>query len=355
MKRDLLLPATFAIAMLFCANVADAAEIKLTSLGPIAFGEDGVLFISDPMAAEIYAIETGDTQKGGAETAKFDVADVKTKIAGMLASTIKQIQINDLAVNPISGNVYLSVSRGKDTIVLKVDAKSNDISEFELESAAATKTKLPNPANSKETRRGNQRMSSITDIAYINGQVYVAGLSNEEFASNLRAIQYPFEKVSPGSSIEIYHGAHGAFETRSPVRTFAAYQIDGETNLLAAYTCTPLVRIPLTAMKEKGKVKGTTIAELGNRNRPLDMVVYKKDGKDFILMANSARGVMKVDLANAGSEEPITTRVSGTAGVAYKTIESMKGVTQLDGLNSTHAVVLIELDGESHLKSVELP
>ena len=45
---------------------------------------------------------------------------------------------------------------------------------------------------------------------------------------------------------------------------------------------------------------------------------------------------MKVDLANAGSEEPITTRVSGTAGVAYKTIESMKGVTQLDGLNSTH-------------------
>lgn len=355
MKRDLLLPAMFAWAMLLCANVTHAAEVKLTSLGPIAFGEDGVLFVSDPMAAEIYAIETGDTKEGSAEMATFDVADIKTKIAGMLASATKQIQINDLAVNPISGNVYLSVSRGKDTIVLKVDAKSNEISEFELESVTATKTKLPNAANSKETRRGNQRMSSITDIAYINGQVYVAGLSNEEFASNLRAIQYPFEKVSPGSSIEIYHGAHGAFETRSPVRTFAAYQIDGETNLLAAYTCTPLVRIPLTAMKEKGKVKGTTIAELGNRNRPLDMVVYKKDGKDFILMANSARGVMKVDLENAGSEKPITTRVSGTAGVAYKTIESMKGVTQLDGLNSTHAVVLIELDGSSHLKSVKLP
>ena len=65
-------------------------------------------------------------------------------------------------------------------------------------------------------------MSSITDIAYINGQVYVAGLSNEEFASNLRAIQYPFEKVSPGSSIEIYHGAHGAFETRSPGTDFCS-------------------------------------------------------------------------------------------------------------------------------------
>lgn len=358
MKRNLLTSALIAAAMFTVAvttNASFAAEIKLTSIGPIAFGEDGVLFVSDPMAAEIHAIETGDTKEGGAEKAKFDVEDIKGKIAAMLASTVEQIQISDLAVNPISGNVYLAVSRGKDTIILKVDGESNEISEFELNSKKATKTKLPNPADSKKTRRGNQRMSSITDIAYINGQVYVAGLSNEEFASNLRAIQYPFEKVSPGSSIEIYHGAHGAFETRSPVRTFAAYQIDGETNLLAAYTCTPLVRIPLTAMKEKEKVKGTTIAELGNRNRPLDMVVYKKGGKDFILMANSARGVMKVDLANAGSEEAITTRVSGTAGVSYATIDSLKSVTQLDGLNETHAVVLIEEKGKSMLKSVVLP
>ena len=39
---------------------------------------------------------------------------------------------------------------------------------------------------------------------------------------------------------------------------------------------------------------GTTIAELGNRNRPLDMIVYKKDGKEFLLMSNNSRGVMKI-------------------------------------------------------------
>ncbi len=39
---------------------------------------------------------------------------------------------------------------------------------------------------------------------------------------------------------------------------------------------------------------GTTIAELGNRNRPLDMIVYQKDGKEFLLMSNNSRGVMTI-------------------------------------------------------------
>ena len=54
------------------------------------------------------------------------------------------------------------------------------------------------------------------------------------------------------------------------------------------------MRIPVSELKAGNKVKGTTIAELGNRNRPLDMIVYTKDGKHFILMANSSRGVMKL-------------------------------------------------------------
>jgi hypothetical protein len=36
---------------------------------------------------------------------------------------------------------------------------------------------------------------------------------------------------------------------------------------------------------------GTTIAELGNRNRPTDMIVYRKGGKDYLLIANTSRGV----------------------------------------------------------------
>ena len=44
--------------------------------------------------------------------------------------------------------------------------------------------------------------------------------------------------------------------------------------------------------------KGKTIAELGNRNKPLDMISYKKEGKDYLLMANSSRGVMKISTEN---------------------------------------------------------
>ena len=357
MKRKPLgtLAATIVLGLL-TANAFGAEPVKLTSVGPLAFGPEGVLFVSDPMAATIYAAETGDT-KGDAKSVEIKVDGIKSKIAGMLGAKADQIRINDMAVNPASGNVYLSVSRANNAIVLKVDAKSGKLSEFVLDSSKSTKTKIPNAAASAQGRRGNPRMMSITDLAFVNGQVYVAGLSNEEFASNLRAIQYPFEKVSKGSSIEIYHGAHGKYETRSPVRTFAAYQIDGEMNLLAAYTCTPLVRIPVKALSDNKKVKGTTIAELGNRNRPLDMVVYKKDGKDFILMANSSRGVMKVNLENVDQVEPITARVGGggTAGVTYKTIEDLKNVSQLDGLNAKKAVVLIESESGSQLKTIDLP
>ncbi len=43
----------------------------------------------------------------------------------------------------------------------------------------------------------------------------VAGLSNEEFASTLRSLPFPFKEGESETSVEIYHGAHGKFETRS--------------------------------------------------------------------------------------------------------------------------------------------
>ena len=43
---------------------------------------------------------------------KVEVADLSTKVAAMLGTTADQIAINDVAVNPISGSVYMSVSRG---------------------------------------------------------------------------------------------------------------------------------------------------------------------------------------------------------------------------------------------------
>src|ERR1700722_3934676 len=106
-------------------------------------------------------------------------------------------------------------------------------------------------------------------------------------------------------------------------------------NLLAAYTCTPLVKIPVADLKPGVHVKGTTIAELGNRNRPLDMIVYKKDGRDYLLLNNSDRGVMKIPTEGAEKAPGIVKRVSDREGLKYETIKSLKNVSQLDALGDS--------------------
>ena len=83
------------------------------------------------------------------------------------------------------------------------------------------------------------------------------------------------------------------------------YTIGGEPSLVASYLCTPLVTLPVSSLKPGAHVRGKTIAEFGSRNRPLDMVVYKKGGQDFLLIANNARGVMKVPTATFASAKAI--------------------------------------------------
>lgn len=330
----------------------------IESAGPLAFGPEGILFIGDPQAAAVFAIDTGDAEETESP-AKLAVEDLDKKVADLLGTSPQDVLINDLAVNPISGNVYLSVSRGTGPdaipVVLRVD-QDGKLSEVSLKNVAHAMAPIPNAIGRKETGRRANRMMSITDLAYLDGEVYVAGLSNEDFDSRLRTIAFPFKQVGKGTNVGIYHGSHGRFETASPVRTFVPFNVAGEPHLLAAYTCTPLVKIPVAELKPGAKIKGTTIAELGNRNRPLDMIVYEKGGKDFLLMSNSSRGVMKIDTEGLGDQEEITERVPDKAGVSYETIEDLQGVEQLDRLNDQYAVVLVRSDsGAVKLDTVPLP
>ncbi len=53
--------------------------------------------------------------------------------------------------------------------------------------------------------------------------LYAETLANEEFSSQLRVVPFPFTAVDKGTSVEIYHGSHGKYETKSPIRTFAVF------------------------------------------------------------------------------------------------------------------------------------
>ncbi len=334
------------------------------SMGPLAFGPEGILFIADTKAAAICAVATGDTTSAsGAKPLK--VESINQKIAGLVGTAADQILIDDMVVNPISRNVYLAVSRGRgpDAIPVLVRVKPDGQPEVvALDKVKFSRGELPDaPVDGvvgEGNRQSNPRQESITDIAFLEDRVLIAGLSNEEFSSTLRAIPFPFKTVSAGTSVEIYHGAHGRFETRSPVRTFVPFKVGNEPQLLAAYTCTPLVQFPIGELKPGAKIKGKTVAELGNRNRPLDMIVYQKDGKDYLLLANSSRGIMKISTDQIEKVDSIVAHVpdGGKRGLPYETIESWTNVDQLDRLDKLHAVVLRRGDGGSlNLESLPLP
>jgi hypothetical protein len=335
---------------------------EFKAMGPLAFGPDGILFIADTRAAAITAIATGDI-KSAADAKPLKVEAINQKIAALLGTSADQILIGDLAVNPISRNAYLAVSRGRgpDALPVLVRVKADGQPEVvALDKVKFSRAELPDPPADATVGEGNRqrnpRLESITDIGYLDGRLFIAGLANEEFASTLRSIPFPFKNVVGGTSVEIFHGAHGRFETRSPVRTFTTFKIGKEDHLLAAYTCTPLVQFPVSELKPGAKIKGKTIAELGNRNRPLDMIVYNKDGKTYLLMANSSRGVMKITTEQIDKADSITEPVADKKGLSYETIASWTGVDHLDRFDVNHVTLLRRADGGSlNLESLPLP
>ena len=342
------------------ANADAGTGPELESGGPLAFGPDDILFIADNQGAAIYALEMGN-RLAGAQAGTQDVAGIDQKIAALLGTDAREIQINDLAINPDSKNAFISASRGRGAnatpVLLRVDG-AGTIEVISLGDVNYTRVTLPNAPDANPGARRNPRMQAITDMAYVDGQLFLAGLSNEEFSSKLRSVPFPFSNIDDGTSVEIWHAAHGQFETHSPVYTFVPYDISGEQHLIAGYLCTPLVKFPIGDLEPGSKVMGTTIAELGNRNRPLDMIVYTKDGKDYLLMSNTSRGVMKVPTETFGTQPGITENVGdgGQAGVGYETIAQMTGVEQLDLLDDQRAIVIARNDaGVANLEAVALP
>ncbi len=353
-----------AISMTAPARAADFLGMeegapKIQNAGPLAFGPFGVLFVGDARSATVFALATGDDDENKTKAA-VSVENLDQKAASALKVAASEVVINDLAVNPLSGNVYLSVAkRGSQpgAALLKITADSK-ITEVSLKKIKFSKSTLANAPTSDEVgrRRNKLRNDSITDLAYVDGQLLVSGL-NSGRSSAVRLVAFPFNKASQDAQLQIYHAAHGRDENYAAIRTFVPFIIDGKPNLLAGFTCTPLVKFPLSGVTDGNKIKGTTIAELGNRNKPYDMIVYKKEGKNYLLMANSARGVMKISTENIEQNKGLTERVSGggKAGQTYETIEAWDGTLQLDSLDDDHAVVVIKDSAGLTLKTLDLP
>ncbi len=361
MRRSLL---ALTLGLLLACPPTYAADIygltpgnpDIKSAGPMAFGPSGILFIGDPMGASVFAIQTGEKKSSPAK-AMHELEGVTEAIKDVLKADVK---INDLAVNPESGTVYILVTaKGKGPALVKING--SEVKEVSLKNIPFAKKELSNAAEDAVVKVGrrekNLRGESITDLAFVDGEVIVSGYRKGDSPSGVTSVVFPFNKADKGAGLEIYHGAHGKSEDYSAIRTFVPFIINGEANLLAGFVCTPLVKFPVSAVESSDKITATTVAELGNRNQPLDMIVYEKDGKSFLLLSNNNRGVMKISTEDIENQKPITSPVrnGGVAGQPFETVKSLTNVVQLDKLNDTHAVVLIADADQIDLKTVELP
>ena len=339
------------VVISFSSYAQTEGKLPIKSIGTLEFNKDGILFIGDSYGGAVYAVDLGDNEQTD-NLEGVNIGDLEGQVAGILGTSTDNVLIHDLAVNPISQNVYLSVSRGRAAwtskwqlpndlaaadILLTINPKG-EISEASLENVSYSMIKLPNPVDEGTNHRWKKgvttRVDAITGLKYNNGKLYIAGLSNEEFAASMWVASFPFKDEISASTLEIFHGAHGKYETHAPIRTFVPYDFNNKEHIIAAYLCTPLVTFEASSFEDGQHIKGRTVAEFGSGNYPLDMVPYKNQGKDYILMTNSQLPLLIFDPDDVNSYEgAITEEVPGyMAGVKY-TPRSGSGMQQLDDLN----------------------
>ena len=329
---------------------------EISSISVLSFSKDGILFIGDSYEGRVFAIDLQDNQQS-ANDKNLSISDLESEVAAFVGTTADNILIHDMATNPISQNLYLSVSRGKakwtsrwetPNNVEKADiliriAPDGTMSEASLQGVEFSSVALPSPIDDQKEHRWKKgvklRSEAITDVKFHDSKIYVAGLSNEEFSSALWTADFPFTTEASINTLEIFHGAHGKWETASPIRSFLPYELNGKSSLLASYLCTPLVTLDLEELSGQTHVKGKTVAEFGSGNFPIDMVLYQNQGRDLVLMSNSALPLLIFDPEDVEKfEGEITSEVEGYRGGVDYTPRSGGGIQQLADYNEKYIV-----------------
>ncbi|HEY5417806.1 MAG TPA: hypothetical protein VIK41_23385 [Gemmatimonadaceae bacterium] len=332
----------------FPANGMHLGAVQLQSAGVMYFSRDGTLFVADPRGAAIYAIDVADTYRDTSRTG-VQITDVDGKIAAALGTTRDQIRIVDMVAHPLSQSLYFSLTRGKgnDAVpaLVRVTKADEKVTVLPLENIRNARADIPDaPTPDAKTPWGDsKRTFSVTHLALVDGELYIAGLGNEEFASTLRRMPYPFVGKEASTTVEMYHTSHDRYETASPIESFVAIDLGGKPSLVAGYGCSPIVTLTRADLAAGKHVRGKTVAELGGGNRPFDMIRYTNaKGKEYILVGNSNRTLTRLDPEQLAAAKAMTSSVKQAwepAGVGYLPV-AVVGVLQLDNYNADNIVML---------------
>lgn len=336
------------ICMLLLAAHAHGAELRTAA--KLTFDDAGTLYIADWKAARVYAVKVPPAST--APAGPFNLQDVQKSIAGTLKVKEATLRFDDLAVQPGTGLAWVSVTADGKPAVVSIDAtgKVRRLPTSDLK----TFVTITDPPSTGESfwRDLPAPALTVTDMKYHDGKLYLAGLSNRNFASSLRVFDVPFNGKGRTATVEMYHPVHNQIETRAPIRAMTFATVDGVPSMVAAYTCTPLVLIPLNAIEDGAHIVGKTIGEMGWGSAPVGMVSYTLGGKEMVLLANSSRSadLMSVgDIAAQarlpGLREPISVPDKPYAGVKG-TMTPMSAVTRFDNLDDK-LLLALRRDGAS--------
>jgi hypothetical protein len=390
--RHLAMVAGLGVAALSCSLWAHAAGKEQGDLpqfaGALAFAPDGTLFVGDNISSAVFAYKTDPDRHEPIDpkASPLDVESIDKRIASVVHDKLGQIEINGMAVHPTSREIYLSVSRGSGGTVTPAIVKvslSGKISEFELNAPGRSEFRIkdaprsdqhfadragqwPVPAAEKYHQKAKTPMRSMTivDMKFHDGELYIAGISNEEFASTLRRVPYPFTDAISETKVKIFHDAHGQWETRAPIRAMTFAQVDGKDTLVASYTCSPLVLIPVADLKNGAQIEGHVVGDMGN-GQPLSMFTFKYNGEESIFVTNAGHDPRIIPIASLQHAKVMTEAdsphhfISDTtglpAGAVGKAVMFVGSSLHADSLNDKFIVSLTREANSGMLTLEALP
>jgi hypothetical protein len=123
--------------------------------------------------------------------------------------------------------------------------------------------------------------------------------------SSLRRMPYPFDGSQGVSNVEMYHITHDQYESRAPIRAMSVQEIDGKPQLVAAYTCSPIVLVPLEEIQDGAQISANTIMDYGN-GQPLDMIPFDMQGQPMLFVTNDSRSPQVIPVAGLQDAEVVT-------------------------------------------------
>jgi len=304
---------------------ANEPSLDIRFAGALEFADDGTLFVGDNYSGAVFAFEV-PAERPKAQVSPSSIGNIDTKIAELLGVGVGAVEINDMAAHPVSQDLYISVTRignfASQPAIVRV-SQGHQISLLDMSSLAFQKQELtefpdagatfrvrgagPNPPLPRDVAKDvvSLRSLAIMDMEYHDGELFVAGVAHDNFLSSLRRISYPFDGTQKIANVEMYHIAHDQYESRAPIRAMSVQVIDGEPQLVAAYTCSPIVLVPLADIENGAKISAKTIIDYGN-GQPLDMIPFQLRDQTMLFVTSNSRSPQVIPVSGLNGAKAVS-------------------------------------------------